>query len=72
MGLLLYEESFVEQQPFLVFAAYRKDVQAIVVGVGTYPNKLFLLKTRKTLQIDSKKCGKMLKNSVKNVEKCYR
>lgn len=26
MGLLLYEESFVEQQPFLVFTVYRKNV----------------------------------------------
>lgn len=62
MGLLLYEESFVGLQSFLVFAAYRKDIVSNRCKSRNVSKQVVFLKTRKTLQIDNKKRGKMLQN----------
>ena len=61
MGLLLYEESFVGQQPFLVFAAYRKDIVS---------NRCRSRNISK--QVVSLKQEKCYRQTVKNVEKCYK
>jgi len=69
MGLLLYGESFVEQQPFLVFAAYRKDITSNRCRSWNVSKQAIFLKIGKLLQIDSKKHGKMLQNGCRKCGK---